>query len=320
MSFTTEKPWVPYSGNGSTVEFAFNHRTYDEGDIVVLLTDASGNVTTQTITTHYTVATISSQPGEDVDLKVTMVTAPASGEKLTIYRKPDFTQPDTFSINENWQGAPLEIRLDIITQFCQYLKLQTDRSIKNPMAEDDSVTVETPLIADRASLALVYDASGNIDVGGAVAVPEATLSDINNGVASKYMPPDKFAQSIYGTKTVGLPLFDSATSVAVGDGTIGIPVTAELNGMSVIDVIAIVHVKGITGTTDIQIRRRRAGVDVDILTTKITIGDEFFARDGGIDLNNDDLQTGDMLYADVDAVHSGTAPLGLSIGISALKP
>jgi len=32
-------------------------------------------------------------------------------------------------------------------------------------------------------------------------------------------------------------------------------------------------------TTDIQIRRRRAGSDIDMLSTKLTIGDEFFASD-----------------------------------------
>ena len=79
--------------------------------------------------------------------------------------------------------------------------------------------------------------------------------------------------------------------------------------------IASVHDKGITGTTDIQIRRRRAGSDIDVLSTKITIGDEYYAQDGIIDPYNDDLQVGDMLYIDVDAVHSGTAPNGLSVSV-----
>jgi len=85
-----------------------------------------------------------------------------------------------------------------------------------------------------------------------------------------------------------------------------------MNGKDLTVALAAVHTKGITGTTDVQLRRRRAGSDVDMLSTKITIGDEWFAADGVINEANDDVNTGDMIYVDVDAVHSGTAPKGLS--------
>jgi len=119
---------------------------------------------------------------------------------------------------------------------------------------------------------------------------------------------------------VAFEVFGSGTAVATGDGTSGIPIPATMNGFDITDVIATVHDKGITGTTDIQIRRRRAGADVDVLTTKITIGDEFFATDEGVDASNDDLLTGDILYVDVDAVHSGTPPNGLSVAITMRAP
>jgi len=71
--------------------------------------------------------------------------------------------------------------------------------------------------------------------------------------------------------------------------------------------------RGITGTTDIQIRRRRAGADADMLSDKLTLGDEYYVSDETINTDNDDVQTGDQIYVDVDAIHSGTAPLGLSV-------
>lgn len=115
-------------------------------------------------------------------------------------------------------------------------------------------------------------------------------------------------------------VFESDTSISTGDGRSGFPCGAVLDGMNITAALATVHTKGVTGTTDIQVRRRRAGVNADMLSTKITIGDEFYAADGVIDTSNDDIATGDTLYVDVDAVHSGTAPLGLSVALTFATP
>jgi hypothetical protein len=149
----------------------------------------------------------------------------------------------------------------------------------------------------------------------------ASIAETNTGTeTSKAVTPDGLAGSNYGTRILIFPVFGSGTAVTVGDGTQGMPVTSEFNGYNIIDALAVVHDKGVTGTTDIQIRRRRAGSDVDVLSTKITIGDEFFASDGVVNTSNDDLATGDMLYVDRDAIHSGTAPNGLSLAISVRLP
>ena len=86
------------------------------------------------------------------------------------------------------------------------------------------------------------------------------------------------------------------------------------------DVIAVVVTAGSgTGTTDIQVRRRRSGTNSDMLSTKVTIGTgEYFARDGTIDTTLDDVSTGDMIFIDVDAKTS-TAPYGLSVCLTFKK-
>lgn len=134
---------------------------------------------------------------------------------------------------------------------------------------------------------------------------------------SKFTSAEATAAKI---RVAEIPVFQSDQSVATGDGKVGILITAGLNGFKVTDVIAAVHTKGITGTTDIQLRRRRAGADVDVLSTKVTIGDEWYASDGVVNDTNATLQTGDLLYYDIDAVHSGTAPLGLTVAIDAALP
>jgi hypothetical protein len=110
-----------------------------------------------------------------------------------------------------------------------------------------------------------------------------------------------------------IAIFESDTSVATGDGKIAFTVPATLNSLDLTAATASVHTQGVTGTTNVMIRRRRSGSDVNMLSTAITIGAEYHASDGVIDTNNDDINTGDQIYFDVDAVHSGTAPLGLSV-------
>lgn len=121
-------------------------------------------------------------------------------------------------------------------------------------------------------------------------------------------------------RSVSISIVESDTSVAIVDGKTAFTVPTMLNGMNLINVVASVHTKGITNTTDIQIRRRRAGADVDMLSTKITIGDEYFASDEVIDTAKDDVLTGDQIYFDIDAIHTGTAPLGLSVTLTFQTP
>lgn len=141
----------------------------------------------------------------------------------------------------------------------------------------------------------------------------ATVAETSAGSdTARVVTPDGLGGSIYGTKSVGICVFASTEDVAIGDGEAAITIPLALNGMNLVDVICSVHTKGATSTTDVQVRRRRAGSNADMLSTKVTIGDEWFARDGTIDTANDDVQTGDQIYIDVDAKHT-TAPKGLSV-------
>ena len=56
-----------------------------------------------------------------------------------------------------------------------------------------------------------------------------------------------------------------------------------------------------------------------MLSTLVTLGDEFFVSDGEIDGTKDDVIEGDLLYCDIDAVHS-TAPKGLSVVLTFKRP
>jgi hypothetical protein len=148
-----------------------------------------------------------------------------------------------------------------------------------------------------------------------------TTAEINSGTANRTMTPDQVKSSNLATVPLTFPLTTATIEMVVGDGAWGITIPASLNGYNVTSAMLSVHTKGTgTGTTDIQFRRRRAGVEVDILSTKITMGDEYTAADGVINTSNDDLATGDLLYCDIDSVHGTTAPLGGTAVLEAQLP
>lgn len=104
---------------------------------------------------------------------------------------------------------------------------------------------------------------------------------------------------------------DVDTSAVAGDVGVRVPIPADMNGCRLVDVIGTVSTKGVTGTTDITPVRERAGSVVSMLSTDVTIGDEYYARDGVINQTYAELATGDGIGLTVTQIHSGTAPKGL---------
>lgn len=113
------------------------------------------------------------------------------------------------------------------------------------------------------------------------------------------------SEAIFGTLSTG----DSK-------GVARIPV--EMNGMELYAVGAGVSNPSSSGPVTVNIRRVRAGVGVDMLSTPITIDaneyDSSTAAAAVINAANATVQTGDMLHFDVDAAGSGA--LGLVVSFS----
>jgi hypothetical protein len=114
-------------------------------------------------------------------------------------------------------------------------------------------------------------------------------------------------------ESVTLEVVDAATAVAIADDQCAFVVPAYMDGWELKEVIVGVKDKGITGTTDVMIHKETGGVAADMLSTEVTLGDEFSVADGVIDATEDDVATGDIVYVDVDAIHTGTAPNGLFV-------
>lgn len=146
MTVSSETNRVQYNGTGSTTEFAVSFYFLDDSHLQVILTDTSGNDTTQTITTHYTVT----GAGDFSGGTVTMVTAPASGEKLTIVRNVPFTQATDYVENDPFPADTHEQALDKLTMLSQQLDEKSDRSLRAPTSTSitDGEIPEEDVVAD----------------------------------------------------------------------------------------------------------------------------------------------------------------------------
>lgn len=142
-----------YSGNDVTVAFSFPYRFFEDSDLEVYILDANDVETLQTITTHYTV----SNNGDETGGTVTMVTAPATGETLTILRAIPQTQGTDYQANDPFPAETHEAALDRLTLLTQQQSEEIGRSLIAPVS--DTASLELPL--DRASSFLFFDASKN---------------------------------------------------------------------------------------------------------------------------------------------------------------
>jgi hypothetical protein len=139
----------PYNGNGVVVDFDYTFLIRNEDDVVVTVTSSAGVDEVQTLTTDYTVSGVGSENGGTV----TMVVAPATGEKLTLTRATALTQ--TVDLENRRSVAPevLEGALDKLSLIVQDLDERIARAPKiGVSASPDSLD---QLIADVTGLAAI---------------------------------------------------------------------------------------------------------------------------------------------------------------------
>ena len=158
VSSATNK--VSYNGNGSQTVFAYGFKIFDEDDLTVIIRNASGGETTQTITTNYTVSGVGNTSGGNV----TMVSAPASTETITIIREQPLTQGLDLVPNDPFPATLVEDTLDKLTFMVHQHEETLNRSIKG----SKTTTITNPSFTEdataRANKVFAFDASGDIDI------------------------------------------------------------------------------------------------------------------------------------------------------------
>ena len=125
MTVNSTSNRVEYAGDGSSTVFSVGFYFLAAEDLKVYLRTAGGKEVLQTLTTDYT-ATGSGSPAGG---SITMVTPPASGEKLVIIRDPALTQLTDYQANDAFPAETHERALDKLTMQAQRLSERIDRSV-----------------------------------------------------------------------------------------------------------------------------------------------------------------------------------------------
>jgi len=184
VSSSTNK--VSFNGDGSTTVFAYSFKVFDESDLTVILRASDGTETTQTISTQYSVSGVGDAGGGNV----TMVTAPASGEQLTILREQPLTQGLDLVPNDPFPANSIEESLDKLTFIDQRLNEKIDRALVFSAA-DIVGDATLPVKETRIGRVLAFnETTGNPQAGpeisdistlNEITADIATLADIEDG-------------------------------------------------------------------------------------------------------------------------------------------
>lgn len=168
MTLTTTASRVNYPGTGSTGPFTIPFRFTTVSDLVVTKRSSVGVETTLTNVTHYSVTGAGNATGA-----LTLVTALAVGETISIRRRPSNAQSTDLANQGSYFGSTHEGAFDRITMLVQALQDQLDRSFGVSESWDpSSLTLRTK---PETGKALVWQSStelGNSSLdASAVALP-----------------------------------------------------------------------------------------------------------------------------------------------------
>lgn len=130
MTVSNTQSLANYNGNGSTKIFTYPFRIFLDSDLVVVLTSVAGVETTLALDVDYTVQDAGVISGGTVTLN----TAPATGETLTLYRELLVTQETDYSEGDAFPAEAHEAALDRIVMIAQQYQEQLKRAVALPLA------------------------------------------------------------------------------------------------------------------------------------------------------------------------------------------
>ena len=178
MTVSNEEYRNDYDGNDSTTVFPVDFYFLADAELLVVLTDADDAESTQVLDTDYTVQ----DAGVPAGGSITMVVAPATGEKLTIVRNMPLTQLTDYAENDNFPAESHETALDRLTMLVQQLQEEVNRASKTPVGQGGSAA---NILNSLSENLVAYDGSGNIGPSGKDLDEVAVLDAVNEWIASQ---------------------------------------------------------------------------------------------------------------------------------------
>ena len=302
MTITTTTNRTNTNGDDATVAFNFPYYVEDAGDLEVWLRSSAGVETLQTITTHYSLAGL-----ESASVTITMVTPPATGERLTIIRKEPHTNETAADTVNAFKGQAFEEQFDRFARGQQALADELERSIRlkdtdlaDSTGEYDAQSRRIVNVADgvdsndAANVRQITDLTSSAVADAAASATAAAASEVLTAADAVSTNIDKIAAADSATAAA-----DSATLAAIYEGDFkadgSIPMTGNFDGGGQ-DIINVGNVDGRDVSTD--------GTKLDAIEAAADVTDTVNVDAAGATMNADTDVSANAWVLDEDAMGS----------------
>ena len=198
----------PYAGAGTTGPFTVGFRFLENSHLQVIKTSTLGVDSTLTLTSDYTVTGAGGTSGA-----ITLTSALAVGEKLTVLRNVPFTQQADYVQNDAFPAESHERALDLLTMQTQQLAETVSRAATVPASTNDAAGLAdaiTELSSNSASVVAVAGALPDVEL------VADNIADVNT-VADNIADVTNFADVYQGPKASDPALRNDGTALQDGD-------------------------------------------------------------------------------------------------------
>ena len=142
-----------YSATSGQTVFAYTFEIVDKDDIVVLK-----NGTTLSEGTDYTVSNVGNDGGGNVTLTVGATT----GDVLTLYRDMPYARTQNYTNSGDFLASEVNSDFDNLWLAGEQTNRSFSQSIRKPITDSDSISMELPEAANRLNSFLAFDATGAV--------------------------------------------------------------------------------------------------------------------------------------------------------------
>ena len=149
-----------YTATSGQTVFAYTFEIVDKDDIVVLK-----NGTTLSEGTDYTVSNV----GNDSGGNVTLTVGATAGDILTLYRDMPYARTQNYTNSGDFLASEVNSDFDNLWLAGEQTNRSFSQSIRKPITDSDSISMELPEAANRADKYLKFDSDGAVSTG--VSVP-----------------------------------------------------------------------------------------------------------------------------------------------------
>jgi len=163
-----------YSATSGQTVFAYTFEIVDKDHIVVLK-----NGVALSEGTDYAVSNV----GNDNGGNITLTSGATAGDIMTLYREMPYSRTQNYTNSGDFLASEVNSDFDELWLAGEQTDRAFSQSIRKPITDSDSISMELPEAATRANKFVKFDATGAVDVAGAtvtVSAEDVSIDDAGN--------------------------------------------------------------------------------------------------------------------------------------------